>query len=400
MGKVTTSEQTPLEYLQGVVERLTYQAFGGAESDYRPARWGGVASYRRFSGQPQDIDVGLAYFGARYYQPALQRWISADPLAIHGLASDLNPYAYVGGQPSTAVDAYGLQSMCSGACGQALAEGFTIETNEPTFVTVPLRVEAAPSISSATPGMNGPPQWHGAMKLMVNMIPLVQGFALIADPARTLNTAVLSRLEVIESLLGEPNTVSDMSSTPARENGSVGQRSMSDSDQLTSIAEQQVMGAAFGKVGGMVLGVGLRAAARVAVREGAIELSPGSQFTLFSDQFAKNAALVPAESDGYWNVVTHSNSEQAWLQTGAGEEDGFFINHRSLARFITKSEGYNGQPIRLIGCNAGECPFGLARNLSNKLGVEVLAPTGKAVVESNGKYWAYGVWRQFFPGAW
>jgi hypothetical protein len=38
----------------------------------------------------------------------LGRWISPDPLAIHGLAGDLNPYAYVHGRVATDTDPFGL----------------------------------------------------------------------------------------------------------------------------------------------------------------------------------------------------------------------------------------------------------------------------------------------------
>ena len=91
-----------------VVERGTYLAYGQADSDYRPARW---ASYRddyRFTGKEEDVQVGLTYFGKRYLSPYLGRWVSADPLAVHGQGADLNPYAYVHGALLAAVDLRGL----------------------------------------------------------------------------------------------------------------------------------------------------------------------------------------------------------------------------------------------------------------------------------------------------
>jgi RHS repeat-associated protein len=91
-----------------VVERLTYQAYGGTESDYRPPRWGSNREDFRFSGKEDDFAVGLTFFGARYYHAALGRWASADPLAIHGLAGGLNPYQYVSSSPHNGVDPIGL----------------------------------------------------------------------------------------------------------------------------------------------------------------------------------------------------------------------------------------------------------------------------------------------------
>ncbi|MEN9581350.1 MAG: hypothetical protein RJA70_4359 [Pseudomonadota bacterium] len=59
------------------------------------------------TGKEDDIEVGLTYFGARYYAPHLGTWCSADPVTIHELGSDMNPYSYVGGRVTTAVDPNG-----------------------------------------------------------------------------------------------------------------------------------------------------------------------------------------------------------------------------------------------------------------------------------------------------
>ena len=71
----------------------------------------------KFTGKEEDIEVGLTYFGARYYQAHLGRWLSADPLTIHGLGSDLNPYAYVGGRVMTHVHPAGFCGHYSGPGG-------------------------------------------------------------------------------------------------------------------------------------------------------------------------------------------------------------------------------------------------------------------------------------------
>ena len=92
-----------------VVERTTYQAFGSPESDYRPQRWLSFREDYRFTGKEDDIEAGLIYFGARYFQSALGRWISPDPLTIHGLGADPNPYAFVRGSPLRFSDPIGLQ---------------------------------------------------------------------------------------------------------------------------------------------------------------------------------------------------------------------------------------------------------------------------------------------------
>lgn len=94
-----------------LVERASYTGYGSADSDYRPTRWGSFREAYRYSGKEDDIQAGLTYFGARYYQSSLGRWLSPDPLTIHGGGGDLNPYAFVNGSPLRYSDPFGLQGM-------------------------------------------------------------------------------------------------------------------------------------------------------------------------------------------------------------------------------------------------------------------------------------------------
>jgi RHS repeat-associated protein len=66
------------------------------------------------TGKEDDYELGLTFFGARYYSPFLKRWMSADPLTVHGGAGDLNPYAYVGGRTTTMIDPSGLAAESNG----------------------------------------------------------------------------------------------------------------------------------------------------------------------------------------------------------------------------------------------------------------------------------------------
>jgi RHS repeat-associated protein len=94
-----------------LAERLTYQANGSTESDYRPGRWSDFREDYRFTGKEEDVEVGLQYFGKRFLSPQLGRWVSADPLAVHQAGSDLNLYAYVHGSVLRAVDPLGLDLL-------------------------------------------------------------------------------------------------------------------------------------------------------------------------------------------------------------------------------------------------------------------------------------------------
>lgn len=87
-----------------LVEHATYSAYGAADTSYRPERWSGHREVQRFTGKEEDVEVGLIYFGARYYSPNLGIWMSPDPVAVHRPGVQANPYAYVEGRPTMATD--------------------------------------------------------------------------------------------------------------------------------------------------------------------------------------------------------------------------------------------------------------------------------------------------------
>src|SRR5690606_16635322 len=73
-------------------------------------RWASFREDYRFTGKEEDVEVGLQYFGKRFLNPLLGRWISADPLAVHAPGeADLNLYAYVSGAVLKNVDPLGLE---------------------------------------------------------------------------------------------------------------------------------------------------------------------------------------------------------------------------------------------------------------------------------------------------
>jgi RHS repeat-associated protein len=91
-----------------LVEAVSYQPYGGVDSDYRPTRWNTPREDMRFTGQWDVAEVGLVYMHARYYSPDLGRFISADPRTIQAAASGTSPYAYAGGSPMRYADPTGL----------------------------------------------------------------------------------------------------------------------------------------------------------------------------------------------------------------------------------------------------------------------------------------------------
>lgn len=64
----------------------------------------------RYMGKERDAATGLSYFGHRYFASWMYRWVSPDPA---GMVDGTNLYCFVQGNPSTLIDADGLQSNAS-----------------------------------------------------------------------------------------------------------------------------------------------------------------------------------------------------------------------------------------------------------------------------------------------
>src|ERR1019366_3426819 len=60
-----------------------------------------------WTGREVDVETGLQYNRARYYDAATGRWISQDPLGFD--AGDSNLYRYVNNGPTDAADPSGLE---------------------------------------------------------------------------------------------------------------------------------------------------------------------------------------------------------------------------------------------------------------------------------------------------
>lgn len=83
--------------------QYTYDPFGAT------AQSGAASTHSgQYTGREND-QTGLYYYRARYYSPALQRFISEDPIGFAG--GDVNLYAYVGNDPVNYNDPSGLERL-------------------------------------------------------------------------------------------------------------------------------------------------------------------------------------------------------------------------------------------------------------------------------------------------
>ncbi|MCB1114623.1 MAG: hypothetical protein KDK62_07700 [Chlamydiia bacterium] len=121
---------------------VRYSAFGTFET------FGRVQSPWLYSSKRWDTHSELFYFGRRYYNPRNHRWTTADPIKFDGGA---NLYAYVGNNPLSQIDPYGLSPMVSNMTSQEIwsnfasavaatfnAVGWVVEGVGAHFVPIPL----------------------------------------------------------------------------------------------------------------------------------------------------------------------------------------------------------------------------------------------------------------------
>ena len=82
--------------------RYLYDPFGNVIGKSGPLA---DVNHYRFSSKETHPNSGLYYYGFRFYDPNLQRWLNRDPIGERG---GLNLYAYVGNSPINHFDPYGL----------------------------------------------------------------------------------------------------------------------------------------------------------------------------------------------------------------------------------------------------------------------------------------------------
>jgi RHS repeat-associated protein len=88
---------------QGQVRNhLAYDAFGKVVSETNAA----VDFLFGYTGRERDEETGLHYYRARYYDPAVGRFVSEDPIGFE--AGDANLYRYVGNEATGKTDPSGM----------------------------------------------------------------------------------------------------------------------------------------------------------------------------------------------------------------------------------------------------------------------------------------------------
>ncbi len=114
-----------------VTQREYYKPYGEVAFSSGSSR-----TDKGFTGQRLDASSGLMYYGARYYDPVLSYFISADPTVPDpSNAVDYNRYFYVRGNPLRFIDALGYGP--SDYYRQCVK--FCVKVREPIYPTSPAR---------------------------------------------------------------------------------------------------------------------------------------------------------------------------------------------------------------------------------------------------------------------
>ena len=113
-----------------------------------------------FTGEPRDA-TGLSYLRARYYDPALGRFVSRDPWAGSRFSTQsLNRYAYARNAPTVLADPSGRCPWCivTAAVGAAIGTGVYLVTTDSADWTLEGAAGAAVTggVVGAVAGLAGP----------------------------------------------------------------------------------------------------------------------------------------------------------------------------------------------------------------------------------------------------
>jgi len=101
-----------------LIEKTRYDPFGSELAGGNKSKYG-------YNGKEEDVTTGLLYYGARYYNPTLKRWIQPDPI-IQDIfdPQTLNRYSYVKNNPMRYTDPTGNVYLSPPACAAVL--GYTL----------------------------------------------------------------------------------------------------------------------------------------------------------------------------------------------------------------------------------------------------------------------------------
>lgn len=113
---------------------------------------------------------------------------------------------------------------------------------------------------------------------------------------------------------------------------------------------------------------------------GIIKLS--SKFVNPTDPLYTNANKIKPVK-GYGDIIIHGSPDSLLINGLNGEQ--WEYGAKEAAEMIRNSREFHGQPIRLVACQTGAKENGIAQQIADELGVDVMAPTEIVSVDIDGE---------------
>ncbi|GHJ99405.1 hypothetical protein SY2F82_12030 [Streptomyces sp. Y2F8-2] len=391
---------------QQITRRYT-KPFGETRGN-TPAAW---PDDKGFLGKPADTTTGLTHIGAREYDPTIGRFLSVDPVFAADDHESLNGYAYANNTPVTKSDPTGLRPLTD--CEQGCSDG-----------------HGGSYRAWFTPSTSG---WVYHSTATYTTDTTIEGVG--SGTLTTTVTTVSSRgasVKTVRVVFKQGPKPKPKEQGPCRSCWAMGTNPNYDADAhdmpdhgKLATWQKVVLGVVVGVAAAVAAapvaaeGVTSCLAAVIACSEAAAEVlaggAAGSQTSLAAaggkgvnltatgDTFGLNASKALSK-EGYYDVIIHGSKTDFGPTIDAWEK-GTNISHRTLANLVRQDPNWDGGAIRLLSCNTGACDATAAQNLSNALGVRVMAPTEKVWAWPNGRlrvsdkqYGKTGEWRIFEPG--
>jgi len=271
---------------RNIVESYHYSAFGEEEiinERGRVVSESVIGNCWRYKGKRTDNEIGLVYFGKRYYDPEIGRWTSPDPL---GEIDGPNLYAYVKNNPIAYVDYFGLASEINDGNKDEFQEYFYGEYEPHCFCERHRNCKRGGDIGSAIGGVA-----HGVVDFVIGSFHDLQMAAAYIGSSE-LDISIRERILMIEAI--EKSQVKQMTF--------VGSRIMG----MLAVDESNAVYQSFRSKTTMGLEIGSLVAGGYGTVKGVIGFSKLARMPLQTSRLIKTESIIAK------NI---SNSNKIWSST-------------------------------------------------------------------------------------
>lgn len=119
-------------------------------------------------------------------------------------------------------------------------------------------------------------------------------------------------------------------------------------------------------------------------KTGSVKLGgPDIKYMSTREDIYKNLAKVP-KMDGFQDVACHADEFGFQFRGPSSNEVYKDLTPREFAGYLMDSGDLTGESIRLFSCSSGKLEWGAAQQLSDEIGLDVLAPTMDVYIDSDG----------------